>query len=484
VKAGIMRLWGALIAVTLLAVPVVAGPDPAARGIAIKAAQTATTNAGSIAILSGQMTTVQGQVAANTAGLTALQVPNLIPAGNRFQFPRKQSASAAGYNMMTVRWHMSPAVDVDGLIAIWYGGYQNQTTGLQPIGNATTVGASIMYPVASAPGASKAFTVGGSTTITVPNGGTVASDLLSLYLPANTPYRVRSFMSPGSGNYIPYGVPCLGSSNGGSLSGFGTATDQSDYSTSTVDTTQASTAHSTNATTDSCMEPLILAHPAAYVPTVALYGDSWTYGALEAGVGGGATASGAGDAYGNVGPYARAAAINGYAYLNFGISGSQLSTWSTDGYSSMMMDVGRRACANAVIALGTNDTLTYSAPTILANLQKMVNKARALGFRKVAIATLGPRTTDTTGTPFITLAGQTTDATRSPVVTAVNAGIRAGQITGAGVIDIGAMVQDPTDPTRWRVDGGVWTGDGTHIAASRMATIAAQVAVQMKAALN
>lgn len=378
--------------------------------------------------------------------------------------------------MMSVRWHQSPPVDVDGLVALWYAGYQNQTSGLTPIGNALTVAAAVMFPTASAPGAAKAFKKNGAASIAVADGAFVISDPLSMLLPANTQYRLRSYVAPSGAGYIPYGMPGMGSTNGGSLSGFGVANDQGAYSSGLADSTQASTTLGNVASTDAHYEPFIFARPAAYWKTWALFGDSRTYGALEVGIGGGNTAAGAGDAFGNHGIWARACGIKGHGYLNLGISGSQLNTWVTDGYSDYLMMCAQMSCNSALIALGTNDTLSYTAEQILANLQKMVNKCRSLGFTDIAVSTLPPRTTSTDG--FITLANQTIDATRSPRITTINGYLRGGQLTGARIIDQGALCQDATEPQKWRVDRSA-TSDGTHETPDMISWVASQVAPQM-----
>lgn len=383
-----------------------------------------------------------------------------IIGGNRFQFQRKQSTAAPGFNLMAVRWHQSPSVPIDSLVAVWFAGYQDQSLGLLPIGNDLTVSAAMMYPPANGPGSAKAFSKNGQYQFTCPNGGFVMSDPLSVYIPANAQYRLRSWVSPGSAGYIPYGMPCMGSSNGGELSGFGsTATDQVSYASGQADTTQASTSASTNATSDTCYEPTIIGMPSAQVPCFALLGDSLTYGALEVGVGGGATASGAGDALGNVGHWQRAIHLNGQEYLGMGISGSELNTWATPGYSNYIWTISRLACNRAIIALGTNDAGTFTTSVMLANIQLMVNQAN-LWANKVYIATLPPRVTTTDN--CATLANQTVDTARTPTIDAFNAALLAGQITGATVIDIHGVYADSVQTDKWRVDGGAWGQDGTH----------------------
>lgn len=395
-------------------------------------------------------------------------------AGNRFQFPRRQSAAAVGFNMFTDRWHKSPSVPLDNLRAVWFAGYQHQSNGLQPIGNDLTVSCAVMYPVANAPGAAKAFKKDGAAQITVKDGSWIISDPLSVYLPENTPFRLRSWVSPGANGFIPYGMPGMAQSSGHLANFPAGATDRSAYASAQADETQSSVNVAGNGSNDSMFEPFIIGMASQYVPTYALFGDSLTYGANEVGFGGGATVASAGDGWGNVGWWARAMALKGYEYSNFGISGSQLRTWATDGYSSMIFDIASMCCNRAVIALGTNDALGQTSATILADLQRMVNKARVWA-DKVVVATLPPRTSGT----FTDLAGQTVDASRTPVINAVNTALRNGQITGATVIDINAMVRDPVQTDKWRVDGGQWTSDGTHYEVRVSPIVAAQIAAAL-----
>lgn len=403
-----------------------------------------------------------------TASNSPLSKNPYLVAGNRMQFPRRLSAVAAGFNMMSVRWHKSPSVAIDGLRAVWFNGYQHQTSGCIGTGNAVTVAASLMYPVASSPGAAKAFKSNGVAQFSIADGQWVVSDLLSIYLPANTPYRLRSYLAPASG-FVPYGIPGLAQSAGALGNFTAGAADQSDYANAQADTTQASTGHTAVGTSDTVYEPIIIGLPVEPVTTFALFGDSLTYGALEVGVGGGGTAANAGDGWGNVGIWARACALRGYEYCNFGISGSLASTWATDGFSSFPFFLASQCCNAAVIALGTNDMLG-STQTALDNIQKMVNKARTFTSR-VVVATLPPRTTGT----FTSAGGQTIDATRSPNIATVNAAILAGQITGATVVDINAMVRDPAATDKWRSDGAAWTDDGTHYSVYAAPLIAAQM---------
>lgn len=384
------------------------------------------------------------------------------------QFPRRLSAAAAGFNMMSVRWHKSPSVAVDGLRAVWFNGYQHQSNGFVGTGNAVTVSSAVMYPVANSPGAAKAFKYNGVAQFSVADGQWVVSDALSIYLPPNTPYRLRSYIAPAAG-LIPFGIPGLSQANGAIANFLAGAADQSSYTSGEPDTTQASTAIAANGSSDSIYEPIIIGQPVSPVLTFALPGDSLTYGALEVGVGGGATATNAGDGWGNVGIWARACALQGYEYVNLGISGSLASVWATDGFSSFPFWLASQCCNAAVIALGTNDMLG-SAATALDNIQKMVNKAQTFTNR-VVVATLPPRTTGV----FTSAAGQTTDATRSPNINIVNAAIRAGQITGATMVDINAIVRDPASTDKWRSDGGAWTDDGTHYSVYAAPLIAAQM---------
>lgn len=445
-------------------------PAPVDASLSITAAQISDAGAGGVEVLKkGSVSEIRDLVSG---------ARQFMPAWNRQNFPRRQSAAAPGFNLLTDRWHKSPPVDIDGLVAYWYAGYQHSTLGLQPIGNDLTVACAVMYPTASSPGAGKAFRRGGASTITVKDGEWVQSDPLSIYLPASTPIRLKSWVSPGAAGFVPYGTPCLGNTNG-SLSGYGAQTDRSSYASGQADITQNSTNVTGNATNDTAYEPIVIARPAGYVRTWAIFADSRGYGAGEVGAGsGGTTVAGAGDAWGNCGMWERAIAIRGEMAQNLSISGSSLNTWQTDGFSSFLMMVGQSSCSSCVIALGTNDTLSFTAEQILANLQKMVNKARCLGFGEIEVPTLPPRTTSSNG--YVDTAGQTIDAVRSARITTLNGYLRAGQLVGAKVIDQAALVQDATDPQKWRTDlGFVSTTDGVHESKDLIAWLAPQLAALM-----
>lgn len=391
--------------------------------------------------------------------------------------------TAAPFNIFSNRWHRSPPVALDGLQAVWAATYQDQFNGLQPTANDLVCSASIQYPVANAPGAAKSFKKAGAYQITIPKGSIVKSDFLSVYIPANTFYRVRAYCAPaaGGGNVL-YGMPGLGQANG-SLSGYPAgSTDSVSYASGQADETQSSTSVGTNGTSDTMFEPMIIGRTAGSVRVYALLGDSWSYGALEVGNGGGGTMTGAGDAYGNVGIYARAAAINGDVAVGFGISGSRASTWATDGYSSEIIEMASMSANAAIVALGINDELGGDAATIVANMQKMVDKARASFASQVFVATLPPRV-EAAGT-YTTLAGQTVDAARTPVIQTVNALIRGGAITGATVLDINLMVRDPVQTDKYRIDGGAWTDDGTHLGLYGIQQTAPLVAAAMRQAAS
>lgn len=394
----------------------------------------------------------------------------LMVAGNRFQFPRRVSNQGVGFNLASDRWHLSPNTNLMNLRAIYYAGYQHATNGMVGAGNAITFSSTIGFS-GVVPGANQAFKKDRSAQVSVADGAFLVTDPSGILLPPRRPFRVRSWAQPANG-YVPYGIPCLGQS-AGSLSGFESgATDRSSYLSAQADLTQSATNAWGNATSDTAYEPIIVGLAQDYIETFAMFGDSLSYGALEVGVGGSATAAGAGDPYGNVGPFARRAHDLGYEYLNLGISGSVLNTWATNGYSDFAFAISEMCCSSAHIWLGTNDALSYSSSVILANIQSMVNRARGSFARRVLVGTLPPRTSGT----FTSAAGQTPDATRTPVINAVNAALRAGSVTGCTIIDYNALMRDPSNHDVWRSDGGVqWTDDGTHYSLVASPLIAALI---------
>lgn len=394
----------------------------------------------------------------------------LIIAGNRFQFPRRVSSQGVGFNLASERSHLSPNVYMTNLRAVYYAGYQHQTNGMVGVGNSVTFASTIGFGT-SVPGNSKAFKYNNSAQVSVGDGAYLITDPNSTLLAPRTQYRLRSWAQPSNG-YVPYGIPCLGQT-GGSLLGFAAGTtDRSTYANGQVDLTQSGTNAAVNYTNDTAYEPIIVGEALDYVEVFAMFGDSLSYGANEVGVGGGTTSTNAGDAWGNVGPFARRAHALGYEYLNFGISGSTLATWATDGYSDFAFMIANMCCNSAHIWLGTNDMLSLNASQTLTHLQAMVNRARATFAGRVFVGTLLPRTSGT----FTTPGGQTADATRTPVINAVNAALRAGAVTGCAIIDYNAMVRDASNNDLWRSDLGIqWTDDGTHYSLAASPLIAALI---------
>jgi lysophospholipase L1-like esterase len=418
------------------------------------------------AVPAGVAPGLSGSAVANVGGQLNLGVS----AWGRQQFPRTRSVNA-GFNLMTARWHRTPPVAVTALTAFWYAGYQNQSGGLVGVGNDVTFAACVQYPPASACPANQAFSKNGVYQVSVTNGTWAQSDPLYMLLPASTDIRLRSYCAPNSVGGIPTGIPLLGAANG-ELSGVfgGAQNDTQAYTSGQTDTTQGTNGFG-NTTSDGGCEPLVIATPATYVKTWALLGDSLTYGALEVGFGGGTSIYGAGDSLGNVGYWARAIALAGQQYINFGISGSQLHTWATPGYSNFIFAVAKAGTNRCIIALGTNDIPGQSAATIEADLQTMVTQCLANGAQRVVVGTIPPRSTSTDG--FATLANQTVDATRSPTIDTVNAWLLAGNLSNAAnpavpitVIDVHGIFADGSQTDKWAVAGNARTLTGCSISSA------------------
>lgn len=118
--------------------------------------------------------------------------------------------------------------------------------------------------------------------------------------------------------------------------------------------------------------------------------------------------------------------------------------------------------------LGAGETWKDREIALRARLTQQWNLFQDLGVKLVQ-STFTPVVTGS----YTTLAGQTSHAS-GPTRQAINEWIRSKPhpwITA--VLDPAAIVEDPTYPNRFRVDGGAWTTDGTHLSPMAHAAVAA-----------
>jgi hypothetical protein len=193
---------------------------------------------------------------------------------------------------------------------------------------------------------------------------------------------------------------------------------------------------------------MILGQIAAPQPTVAIVGSS-------TGFGHGDTIEAPGYSQGYL----------SRAFYGAGIPVARLSVIG-DSYAQMMAEnrwrrhhLALSKCSHVVLQIGSNDVADgRTLSQMQGYLTQTCDFLAAMG-KKVILTTDQPRCTGT----FTTLVGQTPDASTS-VRLAWNAWRRT--LPHPAVVacwDIAPLVSDQTDETRWRVDGGAWTTDGTHM---------------------
>lgn len=188
-----------------------------------------------------------------------------------------------------------------------------------------------------------------------------------------------------------------------------------------------------------------------------IWGDSIAYGSGDVQ-----------SAEGDSGFLARAMTQIGVPHIKFASPGLAFQDWigtvttertTKTSYARSLIE--RVRPTHAVMSMGNNDI--HNAGTPLADCQsrflRWCSWMEAMGMWVIA-TTITPRTTGS----WNTLAGQT----KSTV--AVNDKRRAFNAWILGrphpaivdVYDIASVVQEPSDPDLWRVNGGAWTNDGTH----------------------
>ncbi|MFG1275717.1 SGNH/GDSL hydrolase family protein, partial [Xanthobacter flavus] len=271
---------------------------------------------------------------------------------------------------------------------------------------------------------------------------------------------------------LPCGMPLMGQA-GGHLSAFPSgATDRGQYANALADITQTSTNDSginTSAMIDTLYEPLLFGRAEGYHRVWCLGpGDSLTQAPESPSP---VPVLNAGDAYGNKGWWERTIALLGDQYLNIAISASHPNIWDTSGRASVPFELAGLCCNCAVVALGTN-TNGQTASQILISLQNLVRKVRSWA-DIVIVPTIAPRTTGNFGNQ--------TPHPDTATYNAINTALRAGQIIGATIIDVRAIVQDPDATDKWREDYGPLTDDLTHPNPAGATFAAPQMASEIRA---
>lgn len=173
-----------------------------------------------------------------------------------------------------------------------------------------------------------------------------------------------------------------------------------------------------------------------------------------------------GDELRNYGPYERA--IGGrIGVINLSYPGISVNGFLPFATRHPLCHSAYDRYANTVLQqVGSNDVDLGSSGGAAANLMSNLSAAwRTVGTSRIVYTTMPPRTTSIDA--WTTLANQTPFANfqAGKGMEQLNAAIkyREGGLAGdLPPIDYHSVAADPTDPYRWRVDGGANTKDGSH----------------------
>lgn len=298
-------------------------------------------------------------------------------------------------------------------------------------GAVATCTATVEWPIGTIYGR---FTFSGSNTGTVPDGGFLVSDPLSVNIPANTLVFIRIWKNSSAG--IIYWSYNGTHSGGQEIIAFGATTP---------DLTGGGVITPAGSSSQLSYGPCGLIGYTSK-PSFALVGDSRTAGVddvIQAPV------WDEGDIAHSIG--------SAHAYMNLGVSGDTLTVFIGSHTNRVALAA---YCSTAIIELGINDVSGgSSAATIRTNTNTVQGYFTAQG-QNVYLTTMEPVSTSTDG--WVTTTNQTTIAQNAARVTENNAR-RAVPTGSAGCFDVASAVEFGTDSGIWQAPGGVAiTVDGTH----------------------
>lgn len=167
------------------------------------------------------------------------------------------------------------------------------------------------------------------------------------------------------------------------------------------------------------------------------------------------------------GPVARACKNLGIGHVKLSRGGETSGVFNQAVNGRQLRALYISGCTDAVIEYGTNDALLTSAASALGlenNLINIINGLLAAGVKRIALATIPPRTASTDA--WATTANQTPQSTSSIVgLAAINAWIRAKPTGVTAVIDLADLCMSVRDSGLW-VPGG--TTEGVHPSSALM----------------
>lgn len=312
--------------------------------------------------------------------------------------------------------------------------FSNFTPDLGPDGNTpgiTTITASVEYPA----GIFTQLLFAGSATGSIPAGGIIFSDPLSVSIPANTTFWSRQFHQNASGvHYCNFQNSFFGEATNGAASGIS-------------DQTMGGTI--TNSLSSACVPPLAVLQQTQNA-SVIVVGDSIAFGSGGNGETGGNTINGFNGKSGLITP-----SLGSIPFLNLAWPSITAQNWITD-YTArrQMITFG----SHLITELGINDLINNrTSAQIVTDVQAIWAFAR--GGQKIYQTTITPNSSSTDA--WATTVNQTAlhQATRATL----NQAIRAGISGATGFYNAASILETSQDSDIWIVaPSPPYTADGIH----------------------
>ncbi|HTV26815.1 MAG TPA: peptidoglycan-binding protein [Xanthobacteraceae bacterium] len=300
----------------------------------------------------------------------------------------------------------------------------------QLMAKSATTTASIEYPV----GTFTQVTFGGSATGTIPAGGTLVSDPVSVTIPSGAEFYVRVFFENASGIvYSGKGDPSFGDATT-----IGTSTVQDQTMGGTVANNAGSEMYAPAAIIGTTTEP-----------SVFIVGDSRIYGNDDP----------SDDTSGDAGEVARAIGPN-FAYVNAGASGLRtdflVNFLNADEPSDANMYKLASYASDIINETGVVDVILGSTTPQIENNLATLWSLFPPGI-PVYQTTMPPYTTSTDG--WTTLVNQTPNSDDAARI-ATDDWIRTTPLGLAGYFEVANLMESAQDSGLWKVPG--YTTDGVH----------------------
>jgi lysophospholipase L1-like esterase len=304
-------------------------------------------------------------------------------------------------------------------------GWYANGSGDAGLGGTATVTASIEYPA----GTFTQVKFSASTSGTVPNGGTLVSDAVTVSIPNSTDFFVRIFWQSATGILFGNSLE-LDANNGEAMT------------------------YAASGLTDQTMGGTVVAsgsgfcfYPCAIIgttnkPSFMLVGDSIVQGQGDS--------IGTGEAP-DQGTLARGVGPS-YAYINAGVPGAQSTDMSTG--AATQRTALLTYCTHLICGYGVNDLDASVTPAALVTRLQAI---WALKSGAAYQATITPHTTSTDS--WATVGNQTVGVGNTNRIS-FNGLVRSGQTGMTGFLEIADTVESARDSGFWKAPG--YTADGLH----------------------